>query len=282
MKYALVNDEKIEATPRQQAKCLCWGNDVISKCGELKLWHWAHAKNQICDDWYEPETEWHRDWKFLFGKEHSEVIIKKEGKKHIADVLTWGGVVIELQNSPISTSTIREREEFYGEKMIWVINSEPFSENIFVSKSAPIHHSFLPENLFYSEELTTEAGWFLDFEDVIPDEKMIDYLDLIHRFKYLEELNKYFKKGGPDLEFRHHFLSLIHNFNRENMLVQTSENTRYFTWTYARKSWTEAKRPVFIDFNTNALLWVKRGLGTKYEEGVLIRKETFVNKYKAK
>jgi competence CoiA-like predicted nuclease len=70
----------------------------------------------------------------IFGKDNSEVIIKKDGIKHIADILTKNEVVIELQNSPIQKPIVRRREQFYGEKMLWVINGERFKSNFNIHK----------------------------------------------------------------------------------------------------------------------------------------------------
>lgn len=67
-----------------------------------------------------------------FGKENAEIGIKKDGKKHIADIQTNEKVVIELQKSSISKPIIREREDFYGEKMLWLINGEEFKKNLIV------------------------------------------------------------------------------------------------------------------------------------------------------
>jgi hypothetical protein len=102
---------------------------VIAKCGEINIWHWAHRKAESCDDWYEPETEWHRNWKLIFGKEHTEVVIQKDGIRHIADIKTKDNVIIELQNSPIQKQVVQRREIFYGERMLWVINGVGFKEN---------------------------------------------------------------------------------------------------------------------------------------------------------
>lgn len=133
MQYALVNDEKVEATPQSIGKCQMCDKDVFSKCGDINIWHWSHYKNEGCDGWYEPETEWHRNWKLIFGKKHSEVVIQHDGIKHIADVFTNGEVVIELQNSPIQRQVIQERENFYGGRMIWILNGSPFDENITIN-----------------------------------------------------------------------------------------------------------------------------------------------------
>jgi len=96
MLYAILGDNKIEPTPKQKANCPCCGHDVISRCGELKMWHWAHVVGEICDAWYEPETEWHRNWKKIFGKNNSEVIFERDDIKHIADIFTDSNLVIEL------------------------------------------------------------------------------------------------------------------------------------------------------------------------------------------
>lgn len=129
MLYADVNGSRVEATPQSTGKCPLCGDSVFSKCGSIKVWHWAHQREKSCDDWYEPETEWHKRWKMVFGKENCEVILESNGVKHIADVLTQNKVIIELQSSPISTDTVRERELFYGENMMWIINGAPFKDN---------------------------------------------------------------------------------------------------------------------------------------------------------
>ena len=133
MQYALVDNEKVEASPKSVGKCQLCDKVVFSKCGEINIWHWSHRKNESCDAWYEPETEWHRNWKSIFSKNNSEVVIQHDGIKHFADILTNSKVVIELQNSPIPKQVIRSRENFYGERMLWVLNGFPFDENITIN-----------------------------------------------------------------------------------------------------------------------------------------------------
>jgi hypothetical protein len=136
MLFATVNGEKIEATPKITGNCPLCERTVFSKCGEINIWHWAHRKDESCDSWYEPETEWHKNWKLTFGKDNCEIVISKDCIKHIADIFTNDKVVIELQNSPIQKPIIRRRENFYGERMLWVINGKHFKENfIFISSS---------------------------------------------------------------------------------------------------------------------------------------------------
>lgn len=135
MLFALVDSVKVEANPKTQGKCILCERTVFSKCGEINVWHWAHYKDESCDSWYEPETEWHKNWKLIFGKAYCEIIISKEGLKHIADIQTKDSVIIELQNSPIQKPVIRRRESFYGERMLWVINGKHFKHNFFIYSS---------------------------------------------------------------------------------------------------------------------------------------------------
>lgn len=132
MLFAILDGKKVEPIPNTHAKCPACGEKVLSKCGEVKVWHWAHFKGKSCDSWYEPETYWHKYWKLTFGKENSEKKITKGDTWHIADILTNEEVIIELQNSSIQKGVIRKREEFYGERMIWLINGIKFQKNFYI------------------------------------------------------------------------------------------------------------------------------------------------------
>ncbi len=117
MKFALLNNERIESQPRLKAICPLCDSEVIAKCGDIKVWHWAHKRNKDCDDWYEPESQWHIDWKDKFPKECQEFTMGK----HRADIRTKNRWIIELQNSSISLSDIIDREEYY-KRMVWLVN----------------------------------------------------------------------------------------------------------------------------------------------------------------
>ena len=122
MRYALSNESRIEATPKAKGICQCCGSDLIAKCGTQKIWHWAHKGKRNCDHWWENETQWHRDWKDNFPKEWQEVVhLSDDGEKHIADVKTPNGLVVEFQHSAISAEEKLSRETFY-KNMIWVVD----------------------------------------------------------------------------------------------------------------------------------------------------------------
>ena len=89
MNWAIKDKQRITAKPKQIANCPICNEKVISKCGSIKVWHWAHKSNIDCDEWYEPETQWHREWKSKFPKEQQEIIIGK----HRADIKTMPGIL---------------------------------------------------------------------------------------------------------------------------------------------------------------------------------------------
>lgn len=129
------NEQKIEPSPGNVGKCPLCKAKVFAKCGEINVWHWAHFISDNCDPWHEPETHWHLNWKMTFGKENTEIPITKDLTSHRADILTKEGVVIELQNSPIQNPIIKKREEFYGDRMIWLINGIHFKDNFLIKDS---------------------------------------------------------------------------------------------------------------------------------------------------
>jgi len=122
MKFAIVNGNKIEASKGTKGICPSCGSELISKCGEVKINHWAHKGNRNCDLWWKNETEWHRAWKGNFPIEWQEVVqFDKNGEKHIADVRTKYGLVIEFQYSHIAPQERTSREVFY-KNMVWLVD----------------------------------------------------------------------------------------------------------------------------------------------------------------
>lgn len=122
MKYALICGKKTEATKKAIGYCPSCSSEVIAKCGEKKINHWAHKGKRTCDSWWENETEWHRSWKGHFPIEWQEVIHKADtGEKHIADVKTDTGWAIEFQHSYLNPEERRARNAFYP-KLVWVVD----------------------------------------------------------------------------------------------------------------------------------------------------------------
>lgn len=122
MKFALVDSIKAEATKGAKGICPSCGSELIAKCGELKIHHWAHKGIRNCDVWWENETEWHRSWKDNFPREWQEVVhTDKNGERHIADVKTDENWVLEFQHSYIKPEESHSRNTFY-KKLVWIID----------------------------------------------------------------------------------------------------------------------------------------------------------------
>lgn len=145
MLLAYIDGIRCRALPKAKGICTFCDEIMIAKCGKIKTWHWAHKRIESCDSWSEPESEWHRNWKLVFGKECCEIIICKNDIKHIADIKTMNGWIIELQNSKISIDTIEARENFYGAEMLWIINGINFKDNF---RIFPQH---IPHNYLYDD-----------------------------------------------------------------------------------------------------------------------------------
>ena len=122
MKYALVKNEKVEATKGAKGYCPSCGSELVAYCGEVYVNHWKHKGNRNCDPWWENETDWHRSWKGNFPKDWQEVTRYDEsGEKHIADVKTNSDWVIEFQHSYLKPEERRARNAFYR-KLVWVVD----------------------------------------------------------------------------------------------------------------------------------------------------------------
>lgn len=122
MRFAVIDEERIEATPGLVGLCICCGAPTVAKCGKFKVWHWAHKSKSICDGWWESETDWHRGWKAKFPESSQEVIHfdALTNEKHIADVKI-GNLVLEFQHSILKPEEMMSRESFYGD-MVWIVD----------------------------------------------------------------------------------------------------------------------------------------------------------------
>lgn len=224
MFYAILNGKRISAeeankNDKSLYKCPCCNSDLIIKQGEFKIWHFAHKSKNDCSMWFKPMTEWHKSWQMLFPNHNQEVIhiCSKTNEKHIADIKTDNGVIIEFQHSSISSKEIKSREDFYGEKMIWVLDGNSFKIE---------HYEFKKYNHKYSVEYMLKKN-----NDVIK--------------KFNEQLSKPF---GCHKDFIFEYLKKGMEFYRylQNMVLGNSRS----------KFFDISKRHIFIDFGSY-LLYLK-------------------------
>src|SRR5690348_5031867 len=137
MKFGLIDNVRSMARPGARGQCQFCGRPLTAKCGEVVVWHWAHAPRHVCDPWWENETDWHRKWKNYCPNSWQEVIhLAERGEKHIADVQPDTGLVIELQHSSMKPEELRSRERFYG-KMLWIVDGSSFKNNFHILSRLP-------------------------------------------------------------------------------------------------------------------------------------------------
>jgi competence protein CoiA len=172
MKFALFNDQRQEAQPNLFGQCPACYQAMTAKCGEVKIWHWAHKGRRTCDPWWESETEWHRAWKGRFPESWQEVVHHADnGEKHIADVKTDQGWVIEFQHSYIKPEERRSRDIYY-QKLVWVVDGTRRKRdgtqflnaiNNGVPVGSLIRKSFSDECALLKEWVGSPAPVFFDF-----------------------------------------------------------------------------------------------------------------------
>ena len=151
MQFALVEDVVSDPLPGLKGSCRCCGTPTVAKCGQHNIWHWAHKSLVSCDPWWETETEWHRNWKNKFPREWHECIHfdPGTGEKHVADVKTDCGLVIEFQHSAMKPDELKSREQFY-KNMVWIIDGcrgELDLANFRISRGGQIHDNPVAHSL---------------------------------------------------------------------------------------------------------------------------------------
>jgi len=173
MRFALVESKKVEASPGAVGMCPGCGQPMVAKCGLQRVHHWAHRR-MACDPWWEPETEWHRTWKNNFPTDWQEVFLPDErtGEKHIADVRTPHGLVVEFQHSHIDPHERTTRERFYQD-MVWVVDGKRLKsdylrfikggKNYIQSLHNGMHNVYNPNRCFPKGWLNSTVPVIFDF-----------------------------------------------------------------------------------------------------------------------
>ncbi|RWH17164.1 MAG: competence protein [Mesorhizobium sp.] len=176
MRFALVNDVRCEAAPRLIGSCPSCLQAMIAKCGNQRIRHWAHRSRVSCDTWKERETLWHRTLKDQFPAEWQEVQMRDDsGQRHIADVRTAHGLVVEFQHSHLGANERAAREAFYN-NMVWVVDGTRlkrdrgrFQQGGKLLRRVPATNLFFthtPEACFPVAWLSSTKPVFFDFEGV--------------------------------------------------------------------------------------------------------------------
>lgn len=273
MKYGIdiLTNERIEPSPQSKAKCQCCDSELIPKCGKIRLHHWAHKSITKCDPWWESETEWHRKWKDQFPISWQENIKQDPStkEKHIADVYNPKlDLVIEFQNSRISSDELQSRELFY-KRMIWVLNGNKLKIDISIECESYDFEDKIKRNL--KKELRQILSKHYD----IVYDKSKEAFELGKRIKsgmtigditnkrLLEKINKIIYENQVIIhetsekllnkkikEYR----DIINEFERLNMKRPIDEWYDIYNWKYKNPMWGNNQCPVFININEELYL----------------------------
>ncbi len=180
MRFALLDNKRVEAQPKLQGLCPNCKQAVIAKCGNDRIKHWAHKSKKHCDSWWESETEWHRNWKNQYPTDWQEFSFEdpNTSEKHIADIHTPHNLVIEFQHSFIDPEERTSRELFY-KNMIWVVDGTRLKRDFprFVKSTKNF-------------KTTEKKGLFLvDYiDEVFPSNWLNSSVPVLFDFKGLEDL----------------------------------------------------------------------------------------------
>lgn len=273
---------------------------VNGKKGDIKIKHWGHLNAKDCDTWHEPITEWHLWWQNIFPIINQEVILKRDNKIHRADILLNNGLVIEVQNSPIRPSEIKDRELFYGKNnMIWILNGENLATNseIDIYKGDNQYYRFsisIPKTFKHIKGYSYDKlrGIILNHYNIInickyPIDLFLSYKDEQEIvFKFQDDLFKNFELAK--IQLKYYIVEIfrdLYGFNymekfRREIFIEYKLDKEYvsniwLTKKYWRKFIDEMKYPVFFD----NLKGLKENEIYRYKENKIVDKNIFINKY---
>mgnify|MGYP001491000210 CR=1 FL=1 len=283
------------------AHCQCCNEILIPKCGKIRIHHWAHKSNH-CDKWWEPESVWHRNWKNQFPEDWREIVKfdqENENEKHICDIYNPNlELVLEFQNSPISSTELESREKFYN-KMLWVVNKSNDDIELKPIKDSEKHIQEIYNELFgetLNEAIRIPHSGLKELEDY--REKIKSKLLLGSKI-WLKELlnafNSHFDLAMEEYSYSTSYKSsglsgnevkrilfnpildeMKANLNRWIKRSESlNEENKYFCYNRPNRKnvWDFAEKPVFID-NGQELLLVKTNSIVKR-----VPKKSFIEKY---
>ncbi|MEJ0098499.1 MAG: competence protein CoiA family protein [Pseudomonadota bacterium] len=233
MQYALVENQRREAFSGGKGTCPQCGSAMVAKCGPQVIHHWAHSGRRNCDPWWENETPWHRQWKSLFPEHCREIShAAADGEIHRADIVTPTGIFVEVQHSAISDAERASREAFYG-NLVWIVDGRSFANNFDIYHMLPDPRSAVAQDLVWGKAQRqmkgANAGLFIRVSEAS---------------EYYPGVTKATVRGGE-----------IHSIRKiENEIIASYCGHHQYDWVRPRRTWLDAKCPVYIDFGEDNLV----------------------------
>lgn len=213
MLIAIIEDDNRSKVLRkgQRGKCPKCGNEVIARCGQINIWHWAHKAKKNCD-WYSSESDWHREWKALFPSNRVEVYM--EGNR--ADAIDRMGRIWEFQNSYLKGEEIDEREKTY-ENLLWIWNISNQQKLITFDK--------------YSEDALYQVDWYKIRYQKICNEKSKKFDSYSEADEFREKMKSYGWESNmhsiPFINFQNST-----RYQASDIYKEYKQNTKKSLWLY--------------------------------------------------
>ncbi len=234
MKFGLFNGKRVVAKPHVKgAVCPKCHTELIAKCGEIRVHHWAHKNKLQCDDWIEDDNEWRSQWLDSFLEDWQEPLIERNGECHFADIQTPRNTVILLHQSHLTVEMIQTREDFY-QTPVWIVNTGRYKNEVsrFLHSfekawikglkgssgklEVKIISEFNVDKVFRKEWLTARFPVFFDYTTTNEDKehgygRMLDFVwclmpysvqgfRILFRYSKNELIDKLKRRRGYDLQ----------------------------------------------------------------------------------
>jgi competence CoiA-like predicted nuclease len=125
MTYAVDDkNELFEATPKTRLKCPNCKKEVFSRCGEIRVWHWAHHVNESCEYSKIKDSSWRYEWIKKTSKEKVEKLVNGQ----VVDILGNNDAKVLFIGCKLSEQDIIEKESAFKNRIIWVLKSDEFKQ----------------------------------------------------------------------------------------------------------------------------------------------------------
>ena len=191
-----------DAVIGEDSYCPCCKSLLVQKKGSFMIWHFAHKSLDNCISYYDNKGEWHRKMQELFPENNREIFESFSSYRHIYDVLTESGIIIEFQHSPISLEDFKKRTKDYvfrslmnkTPRPIWVFD---YTERLF-SLHTKRYENSPRRRRFYWKRASNIFGDYMNYKNDAPYELWFyinpyvngDYIDTQFGFDRYERIQK--------------------------------------------------------------------------------------------
>ena len=167
-----------------------------------------------------------------------------DGEVHRADIKTPTGIVVEVQHSTMTDSERESREAFY-DNLIWIVDGRSFQNRFHLGWMLPDPHADGFEDIVWFHQSRAAMLRFVYLTGTVSP------------FWRISEARKHFPNLTSEnirSEMPRDSLVLVHSGDdiRDRVLANYLGHHQ-FHWTRPRRTWFDAKCPVYFDFGEEVL-----------------------------